>query len=548
MDKKLQKQKRLDRIGILSGILLLVLAIFSIVSGKATPVAGVKDSQIPDSALTLTGTAPGRNGDVTVEVVADAGQIYRIKVVDHQETEGIGTEAVKHLPASIFQAQDLRVDAVSGATISSSAIQAAMVDALTSEQAKSAGIDPKTFGANPIKVELVASRPDVDAMKGEDGHIHVLTASSWAETYPDQYRTWKQNEENAGQTDYLADYPMLSSLYNYYGFAFDYKAARGHSFDIEDISDTARPHPKASCWTCKTPLFTAMVLEEGNAAYAKEFDEAGEIVAAEPISCFNCHANSPLDESGNVNLVVTHTYLIDGVGEDFESIDAANLACGQCHNEYYFDSNVEGKPTTLPHDSLASMHPDAILAYYDQPIWDGQPFADYTNPDSGVRQIKVQHPEMETFLSVGSPHRNKYSCADCHMAKTQGSSGTFSSHYLVSPLENEELIRNECSKCHADLVKEVREVQEAVELRTYTVGYEIMFLHQRLAAAEGYPEAKLEQIRSLARDAQFYWDFVFVENAEGAHNPELSYYCLDKAEELCKEAMALFDPIIVQKK
>ena len=40
MDKKLQKQKRLDRIGILSGILLLVLAIFSIVSGKATPVAG----------------------------------------------------------------------------------------------------------------------------------------------------------------------------------------------------------------------------------------------------------------------------------------------------------------------------------------------------------------------------------------------------------------------------------------------------------------------------------------------------------------------------
>ena len=37
----------------------------------------------------------------------------------------------------------------------------------------------------------------------------------------------------------------------------------------------------------------------------------------------------------------------------------------------------------------------------------------------------------------------------------------------------------------------------------------------------------------------FYWDFVFVENAEGAHNSALAASCLDKAEAALAEAEAL---------
>ena len=558
-EKKKRKQKRLDRIGIASGVLVLVVAIISIIVSNAAPVAGVKDSQIPETAATLSGTADGRNGPLAVEVIADGEKIYRISVTDHQETDGIGSEAVKKLPAAIFQAQNVAdVDAVSGATISSAAIQNAMVNALTSEAAKDAGINPKTFGANPIKAELAAQKPDVEALKQEGGgHIQVLTSADWAETYPNEYRTWKQNEENDGldengeMEDYLKEYPMLSTLYDTYGFSWDYKGARGHMFDLTDINETARVGGKtmSSCFTCKTPNMTAMALEEGDAAYGKPFAEVKDMMV-EPISCFNCHANNPLNDQNEVNLVMTHTYLIDGVGADFDSIDAANLSCGQCHNEYYFESRKEGKPTTLPHDSLESMHPDAILAYYNEPNWDGQGFADYTTT-SGVREIKVQHPEMETFLSEGSPHRNKYTCADCHMGQMKDENGkTFSSHYLISPLDNPDLIEAECSKCHTDLVKEVREVQAQVENRTYSIGYELMFLHQRLIEVQDtgeYTEEELAAIRALARDAQFYWDFVFVENAEGAHNPKLTAHCLDKAEELCNEAMAKFNPIIKTK-
>ena len=138
------------------------------------------------------------------------------------------------------------------------------------------------------------------------------------------------------------------------------------------------------------------------------------------------------------------------------------------------------------------------------------------------------------------------------MGQAKDESGrTFSSHYLISPLDNPELIEAECSKCHTDLEKEVRETQAQIEARTYSIGFELMFLNQRITAADQsgtYTEDRLSEIRSLARDAQFYWDFVFVENAEGAHNPKLTNYCLDKAEELCNEAMMKFDPIIVEKK
>ena len=88
----------------------------------------------------------------------------------------------------------------------------------------------------------------------------------------------------------------------------------------------------------------------------------------------------------------------------------------------------------------------------------------------------------------------------------------------------------------------MHETQARIEARTYSIGYELEYLTELLAAAveKGeMPESKLDEVRAIARDAQFYWDFVFVENAEGAHNPTLTDFCLDKAEELTNQAVNL---------
>jgi nitrite reductase (cytochrome c-552) len=301
------------------------------------------------------------------------------------------------------------------------------------------------------------------------------------------------------------------------------------------VSSTGRPHALANCFSCRTPNFTAKVNELGDAAYTIPFEDMLAEVN-ESISCYNCHANTG-DE-----LVVTHTYLSDAMGDDLQSVDPATLSCGQCHVEYYFHPTT--KATTLPYTSLATMSPDAILDYYNNTMVNGQSFADYTNPRTGVRQIKVQHPEFETFMGEGSVHRDDFTCADCHMGQAQTADGkTYTSHTWTSPLKNQALLEGTCSACHADLAGEVAQIQEEAERRTYAIGYALEALTEKLVLAiesGNYTEEELNAIRQLAREAQFYWDFVFVENSEGAHNSALTTACLDKAEEKLNQAMALF--------
>ena len=366
--------------------------------------------------------------------------------------------------------------------------------------------------------------------------VTVMHAAEWEEQYPEIYASLMKNQENDEIVNYLEVYPQLVTLYEPYGFSKCYGSARGHFYDVDDILETGRPHALANCWTCKTPDFTNLVNEMGPEAYQLSFDEVRELVE-EGISCYSCHANTPGE------ITITHTYAIDAVGEDFDKIPAATLACGQCHNEYFFYPGTMA--TTLPHDSLESMSPDAILAYYNTVVVDenGLGFADYTNPRTGVRQIKVQHPELETFLGKGSIHASQFTCADCHMGTVVAEDGsTYPNHYLTSPLDNPGLIEAECAKCHQDLVAEVHAVQEKIVARTTEVSDKLVELTETLAAAVEsgeYSEEELDAIRAVARDAQFYWDFVFVENAEGAHNPSLANDCLDRAESLTAEAMGM---------
>ena len=147
MKDKQKREKRLNLVGLACGLFVLIVGIATGVIKNMPVTAGVKDSEIHASAQHLTGTAQGRNGDVTVEIVADDGMIYRINVVDHQETDGIGTKAVEALPTSIFQAQSLKVDAVSGATLTSDAIKNAIVAAL-----QNGNIQPGNFGGALVKL------------------------------------------------------------------------------------------------------------------------------------------------------------------------------------------------------------------------------------------------------------------------------------------------------------------------------------------------------------------------------------------------------------
>ncbi|MBR4332350.1 MAG: ammonia-forming cytochrome c nitrite reductase subunit c552, partial [Clostridia bacterium] len=272
-----------------------------------------------------------------------------------------------------------------------------------------------------------------------------------------------------------------------------------------------------------------MTLEMGDSAYALPFEDVAPDMKQD-VGCFTCHANDP-----STGVTVTHLYLVNAMGEDASKVAAANAACGQCHVEYYFDP--DSKATTLPYVGMGVANPDDIYAYYQ-----AMDFADYVNPRTGVRQLKAQHPEFETYMGAGSVHASMFTCADCHMEKVTKEDGTtYRSHTLVSPLQSETIMAN-CAACHADLPGFVHGIQEKMEARTIAIGYKLEDLTNKLAdavASGNYTEEQLNTIRELNRKGQWYWDFVFVENSEGAHNSRLDNSCLDKAEALIDEALGL---------
>ena len=345
--------------------------------------------------------------------------------------------------------------------------------------------------------------------------------------------TMGQNAENSEAEDYLEMDPYLVNIYEGYGFAKDYKAARGHAYTLEDVSKTARPHDQAKCITCKTPDFTKMVNEQGVGVYSLPFDEVMSQMT-QAISCYTCHGD---DKGNNGQIVITHSYVQEALGENVSSIDPKTLNCGQCHIEYYF--TPDENETMMPYSSREEMTPEAILAYYDE-----MGFKDWEQPGTGTPMLKAQHPEMETFLP--SQHAKMgLNCSSCHMAEETAEDGTtYHSHYLVSPLQSETLMAT-CAACHgsADAARSlVTTTQEKVTARETEVGNRLSELKDTLTEAvtkAEMTEEELDAVRKLHREAQWFFDFCYVENSEGAHNSKMSLSCLNTADEKIAEAMTL---------
>ena len=92
------------------------------------------------------------------------------------------------------------------------------------------------------------------------------------------------------------------------------------------------------------------------------------------------------------------------------------------------------------------------------------------------------------------------------------------------------------------MVNMVHNLQGRITARETEVGNKLSDFKTALAqaVADGQmTEEELNAVRKLHREAQWYFDFCYVENSEGAHNSELATYCLDTSEEKINEGMAL---------
>lgn len=389
------------------------------------------------------------------------------------------------------------------------------------------GCSGKPNPGNPTpKTSLPISIPQADK-------FGVIEAKSWAKAYPNQVRTFEDNSKNKwpkGKADLLEEYPEMVVLGKGYGYAKFFTEAGGHTYSLYTVTHNGRINAKTKtgCIACKSAQFNADVEKTGKKIWKQPFWPVVKKYT-EGITCANCH-----DNEWPGKLKVTRAQWKTALGKDADKHSLSGEVCGQCHCDYSMDPNT-GEPTS-PYNGVSTMTPEKALKWYDD-----HNYVDWVYESTGAKMIAVRHSEYEYNYGGKGNHMTNlgYDCADCHMPTEVADDGeAYTSHYWQSPLDNETLIKNDCSKCHKDIKAEVKAIQKKIDGRTHQIGMRSAdFVHNFEAALKAgkLSKANIERLRVIQRDAIFYWNSAFAENSEGAHNPALYTDVLNRAEKLLDE-------------
>jgi len=348
-------------------------------------------------------------------------------------------------------------------------------------------------------------------------------SSRWGENYPREYETYRKTADSTTRTryggadprDYLEETPANAILFAGYGFAKEYRQARGHVHAIEDVTKTLRVNETtpATCWTCKSPDVPRLIDSMGaEKFYAAKFNDLKTVIA-HPIGCLDCH------EPDTMKLRISRPALREALerqGKDVEQIphqEMRTYVCAQCHVEYYFKG--EGNYLTFPWDRGTT--PEDMERYYDE-----AGFTDWTHAISGAKMIKIQHPDYEVYRAGIHAFRN-IACADCHAPYRTEGGVKFTDHHVQSPLLN---IAGSCAVCHrwseAEIRGRVEAIQDKVHQTRGLAEEALAKAHFDVAAAAqaGAGDEELAGVRKLIRGAQLRWDYVAANNGMGFHAPE----------------------------
>lgn len=105
------------------------LAVFGL-SGCApkTPAAETGTGALTFTPGTYTGTGEGKFGPLTLQATFTDNAITDIAIGEHEETERVSDRAFDEIPATIIDQQALGIDTITGCTLTSAAILAAVTD------------------------------------------------------------------------------------------------------------------------------------------------------------------------------------------------------------------------------------------------------------------------------------------------------------------------------------------------------------------------------------------------------------------------------------
>jgi nitrite reductase (cytochrome c-552) len=409
----------------------------------------------------------------------------------------------------------------------------------------------------------VSSSPtngDKESFEGFDSLDEATVTENWKRYFPAQYEGWMRTSEMQTTTyggggraeaegmevekiNYLEMYPFLKVNYDGFPFSKGYYRSRGHYHALTDVADTERlpdwDKRPATCIGCKTTDVTKLDAIHGDDWYSMPFSK---VMGSNTIGCLDCHA--PEDAT------VRHarTWLDEGMAHgtfaNIEPEGRTDLVCAQCHTNYHF--NAETRKVELPWSTGLTV--EAQLEHYDA----ARRSDEWVHPRTGALVAKIQHPEYELYhegQEVNVHSMLGLQCTDCHMPKATDADGDkYTEHHWTSPLTH---VESTCMGCHSNwgtdgVVARAEGVQGRVYEKQNRIGRELAEFIDAVAAKRengGVDEVTLTRLQQIHRDAQFYWDFIWVENSNGFHNWDEGHRVLDKAEALINEGMEVLDSV-----
>jgi nitrite reductase (cytochrome c-552) len=428
----------------------------------------------------------------------------------------------------------------------------------------------------------------------------TIDPAEWGKNFPREYDGYMRTSDNArarfkwsegrppdapdaakAESKLTGD-PRLTTIFNGYAFAIDYRERRGHAYMLLDQRETERvkqkPQPGA-CLNCHASNVVAyrdlglkngapgsitdpLTGENGQKQLFAGWEKVNHMTYAEatslvkqPLTCLDCHdpktmvlrITRPAFMEGIANLAksaepVPHLPSIEQwrKGDRKAVYDPNALAsrqemrsmiCGQCHVEYYFKG--DDKRLTFPWSN--GLKVEEMEAYYDEAGW-----SDWTHKDSGAKVLKAQHPEFETW-SQGIHARSGVSCADCHMPYRREGAMKYTDHQVQTPMAHVNL---SCQTCHnyteSELQSRVDQIQARTKAMLDRAEIALVELIHAIQDAQtaGATDAQLAEARRLQRKAQWRSDLVNAENSLGFHAPAETLRIVGEAIDYARQGVA----------
>lgn len=154
-------------------IVMVVCAALLVFSGCSAGKSGANKKV----SGTFRGTAQGMRAPIVVDVTVEKGEIKSVTVVENEDSPVISDAAVNSIPQRICAQQNIEVDKVSGATITSFAIKTAVANALTEAGAV---LDPYKKGSDAVKKREKSAAESVDVAIVGGGLAGVSAAIEFA--------------------------------------------------------------------------------------------------------------------------------------------------------------------------------------------------------------------------------------------------------------------------------------------------------------------------------------------------------------------------------